>query len=86
MVAHDIGPDGDAELTILDHPIERSDFKDFKKFQVLLALRERTRLDEKFFAACYRCGASRVDIFPNIGIVMVFAFRQLHMKDTYQKA
>ena len=41
-----------AEVTILDRPIKPADLQDLKDFQVLLALRERTRLDESFFAAC----------------------------------
>jgi D-3-phosphoglycerate dehydrogenase / 2-oxoglutarate reductase len=41
-----------AEVTILDRPIKPADLQDLKNFQVLLALRERTRLNESFFAAC----------------------------------
>lgn len=39
-------------MTILDQPINASDQQNLQDFQVLLALRERTRLDENFFAAC----------------------------------
>jgi phosphoglycerate dehydrogenase-like enzyme len=41
-----------ADVTILDRPIKTSDRPDLKNYQVLMALRERTQLDEKFFAAC----------------------------------
>lgn len=41
-----------AEVTILDRPLNPFDRQNLKDFQVLLALRERTRLDESFFAAC----------------------------------
>ena len=39
-----------AEVSILDHPIE--DFSILKDIQVLLALRERTKLDNRFFESC----------------------------------
>lgn len=41
-----------AEVTILDRPINAIDRQMLRHFQILLALRERTRLDEHFFAAC----------------------------------
>lgn len=39
-----------ADVTILDHPID--DHSILKGFQVILALRERTKLDSPFFEAC----------------------------------
>ncbi len=39
-----------AEVTILDRPID--DLNILKDFQVILALRERTKLDNRFFQAC----------------------------------
>lgn len=41
-----------AEVTVLDRPLAPFDLDDLKKYQVLMALRERTRLDDRFFAAC----------------------------------
>jgi len=41
-----------AEVTVLDRPIQSSDLQDLKNFRMLMALRERTRLDEGFLAAC----------------------------------
>ena len=41
-----------AEVTILDRPIDASDLPGLKDCHALLALRERTRLDETFFAHC----------------------------------
>jgi len=41
-----------AEVTIYDRPIGPSDQPELKNFQVLVALRERTPLDEKFLSAC----------------------------------
>jgi len=41
-----------AEVTILDRPLSPADWQELKNFQVVVALRERTRLDERFFAAC----------------------------------
>ncbi len=43
-----------AEVTIFDRPVEPSDLPDLEKTHVLMALRERTRLDEKFLDACSR--------------------------------
>ncbi len=40
-----------ADVTILDRPMESSDLESLGNFHLLLALRERTRLDESFFAA-----------------------------------
>ncbi len=41
-----------AEVVVLDRPLEPSDLPDLGNYHVLMALRERTQLDEKFFAAC----------------------------------
>jgi len=41
-----------AEVTVLDRPINSSNLTALKGFHILLALRERTRLDEQFFSAC----------------------------------
>jgi phosphoglycerate dehydrogenase-like enzyme len=41
-----------AEIQILDRPISPADYPILKDFQILLALRERTRLDKRFFEAC----------------------------------
>ena len=41
-----------AEVKILNHPIGVKDYHLLKGFQVLLALRERTTLDNQFFEAC----------------------------------
>ncbi|HSO12979.1 MAG TPA: D-2-hydroxyacid dehydrogenase family protein [Anaerolineales bacterium] len=39
-----------ADVTILNHPID--DYNILKDFQILLALRERTKLDSRFFESC----------------------------------
>jgi phosphoglycerate dehydrogenase-like enzyme len=41
-----------AEVQVLDRPIPADDYGILKDVQVLLALRERTRLDSRFFEAC----------------------------------
>ncbi|MFZ0547387.1 MAG: hypothetical protein WAM60_18215, partial [Candidatus Promineifilaceae bacterium] len=41
-----------AEVTILDRPLPVEDYNTLAGFQVLLALRERTRMDGRFFQAC----------------------------------
>lgn len=41
-----------AHVTILDRPLSITDQPELQNCQILLALRERTRLDEAFFAAC----------------------------------
>ena len=41
-----------AEVQILDHPIHVNDYRILKDTQILLALRERTKLDHQFFEAC----------------------------------
>ena len=42
-----------AEVTILDHPLTENDRRSLAKYQVILALRERTQLDDAFFSACF---------------------------------
>jgi phosphoglycerate dehydrogenase-like enzyme len=39
-----------ADVTVLNHPLD--DYDILKDFQVILALRERTKLDSRFFEAC----------------------------------
>src|SRR5688572_3204253 len=41
-----------AEVQVLDRPIHPDDHHILKDFQILLALRERTMLDDQFFEAC----------------------------------
>jgi phosphoglycerate dehydrogenase-like enzyme len=41
-----------AEVQVLDRPIPPDEYHVLKDVQVLLALRERTRLDNRFFEAC----------------------------------
>jgi phosphoglycerate dehydrogenase-like enzyme len=41
-----------SEVTILNRPIEAADCHFLKGFQILLALRERTTMDSRFFDAC----------------------------------
>ena len=41
-----------AEVQILDHPITAADYQILKEAHILLALRERTTLDKRFFEAC----------------------------------
>ena len=41
-----------AQVTILDRPIGVDDYHILKDVQILLALRERTKLDSSFFEAC----------------------------------
>lgn len=41
-----------AEVTILNHPLKTDDMHKLKYFQILLALRERSRLDENIFQYC----------------------------------
>ena len=41
-----------ADVQILDRPIQPEDDPTLENIQVLLALRERTALDARFFAAC----------------------------------
>jgi phosphoglycerate dehydrogenase-like enzyme len=41
-----------AEVEILDRPIGADEYNILKNFQILLALRERTTLDSRFFKAC----------------------------------
>lgn len=39
-----------AEVTVLDHPVD--DFRILKDKQIILALRERTKLNDRFFESC----------------------------------
>jgi phosphoglycerate dehydrogenase-like enzyme len=41
-----------ADVKILDHPLAAEDHQLLKETQILLALRERTKLDRPFFEAC----------------------------------
>jgi len=41
-----------ADVTILHHPLQTQDLSNLNQFQVLLALRERTKLDESLFKYC----------------------------------
>src|SRR5919108_5614510 len=41
-----------AEVQVLDRPIHLNDYPILKDAQILLALRERTTLDSRFFEAC----------------------------------
>jgi len=41
-----------ADVQVLDHPIHADDYQLLKDIQILLALRERTSLDSRFFEAC----------------------------------
>ena len=41
-----------ADVTILDRPLGVADYNILKDYQILLALRERTKLDGRFFEAC----------------------------------
>lgn len=41
-----------ADVVVLDHPIGRDDFHLLEGYQVLLALRERSTMDSRFFEAC----------------------------------
>jgi len=43
-----------AEIEIFDRPIGVDDYQRLQEFQVLLALRERTAMDRRFFEACSR--------------------------------
>ncbi|RJQ61794.1 MAG: D-2-hydroxyacid dehydrogenase family protein [Desulfobacteraceae bacterium] len=57
-----------AEVTVFDRPLGPSDFENLKDCQVLLALRERTPLDERFFAAC-----------PNLELVLQTGGHAYHL-------
>ena len=59
-----------AEVTILDRPIEAEDYSILKDFQVLLALRERTRLDSRFFETC-----------PNLELVLQTGGHAYHIDE-----
>jgi phosphoglycerate dehydrogenase-like enzyme len=40
------------QVTVLDRPLGLDDYDRLKEFQFVLALRERTKLDQRFFDAC----------------------------------
>jgi D-3-phosphoglycerate dehydrogenase / 2-oxoglutarate reductase len=60
-----------AEVQILDHPIHPDDYHILKNIQVLLALRERTTLDSRFFEAC-----------PNLELVLQTGGHAYHIDQT----
>ena len=41
-----------ANVTLFDHPLTSSDYDRLKEFKVIFALRERTKMDARFFDAC----------------------------------
>ena len=41
-----------ADVTVFDQPLGANNFDQLREYQVILALRERTKLDERFFAVC----------------------------------
>ena len=57
-----------ADVTILDHPIEPADLAELKNCRALMALRERTRLDEEFFDRC-----------PNLELVLQTGGHAYHL-------
>jgi phosphoglycerate dehydrogenase-like enzyme len=59
-----------AEVTILDRPIGVN-YDSLKDYQILLALRERTRLDSSFFEAC-----------PNLELVLQTGGHAYHIDQT----
>ena len=60
-----------AEVKILDHPINLDDHHILKDFQILMALRERTMLDIRFFEAC-----------PNLELVLQTGGHAYHIDQT----
>lgn len=60
-----------AEVTILDHPLGTEDYNTLKDYQILLALRERTTLDGRFFEAC-----------PNLELVLQTGGHAYHIDQT----
>ena len=60
-----------AEVQILDRPINPDDYHLLKDFQILLALRERTMLDSRFFEAC-----------PNLELVLQTGGHAYHIDET----
>ena len=59
-----------ADVTILDHPIEADDYPILKDFPLLLALRERTKLDSQFFETC-----------PNLELVLQTGGHAYHIDE-----
>ena len=57
-----------ADVTIFDRPVDSSNLPLLKNFHVLLALRERTRLDESFFGHC-----------PNLELVLQTGGHAYHL-------
>jgi phosphoglycerate dehydrogenase-like enzyme len=41
-----------ADVTVFDHPLTSNDYDRLKEFQVIFALRERTKMDVRFFDTC----------------------------------
>jgi phosphoglycerate dehydrogenase-like enzyme len=60
-----------AEVEIRDRPIQPDELPLLKEFQFLLALRERTTLDNQFFAAC-----------PNLELVLQTGGHAYHIDQT----
>jgi phosphoglycerate dehydrogenase-like enzyme len=60
-----------AEVQVLDRPLHPHDYHILKDYQILLALRERTRLDGRFFAAC-----------PNLELVLQTGGHAYHIDQT----
>src|SRR5687768_11326955 len=60
-----------AEVQVLDRPIHPDDHHILKDFQILLALRERTMLDDQFFEAC-----------PNLELVLQTGGHAYHIDQT----
>jgi phosphoglycerate dehydrogenase-like enzyme len=59
-----------AQVTILNHPVKADDCLFLKDFQVLLALRERTTMDSRFFEAC-----------PNLELVLQTGGHAYHLDE-----
>jgi phosphoglycerate dehydrogenase-like enzyme len=60
-----------AEVQVLDRPLHPNDYPILKDCQILLALRERTRLDSRFFEAC-----------PNLELVLQTGGHAYHIDQT----
>jgi len=59
-----------ADVTIMDRPIERTDVPNLAQFHMIFALRERTTLDEAFFASC-----------PNLELVLQSGGHAYHLDE-----
>jgi phosphoglycerate dehydrogenase-like enzyme len=59
-----------AEVQVLDRPLQPEDYPILKDFQILLALRERTTLDARFFEAC-----------PNLELVLQTGGHAYHIDE-----